>query len=196
MTATLDIRETLARTRADQDKDLVQLVLEAQAGDREALETLFERFEGFVDAAASRLVDSWDEVAEIRQEVFIVVMRKLHQLQVPQAFPSWLRQTTHRTAINYRRRQRRMFATDPDDMEAVCGVDETAGRQAMLAETRSAVAAGMQRLGEMDRATLEAFYFRDRTILQMCDDFDAPEGTIKRRLHTARKRLAEQLELV
>ena len=46
----------------------------------------------------------------------------------------------------------------------------------------------------LDRTTLEAFYVRGESLSQMSAAFDAPIGTIKRRLHVARKRLARQLE--
>ena len=37
------------------------------------------------------------------------------------------------------------------------------------------------------------FYFRGRSLVEMSDEFDSPVGTIKRRLHVARKRLAKEL---
>jgi hypothetical protein len=39
----------------------------------------------------------------------------------------------------------------------------------------------------LDRATLEAFYIRGRSLKQMSRDFETPVGIIKRRLHVARK---------
>ena len=47
---------------------------------------------------------------------------------------------------------------------------------------------------ELDRETLVAFYVKGRSLLEMSDEFDAPLGTIKRRLHIARKRLAKEVE--
>ena len=44
-----------------------------------------------------------------------------------------------------------------------------------------------------DRAALEAFYLRGRSLKQMAREFDAPVGTIKRRLHVARQRLKDVL---
>ena len=41
---------------------------------------------------------------------------------------------------------------------------------------------------------LEAFYLRGDSLKKMSADFDAPVGTIKRRLHVARHRLKEVLE--
>ena len=46
----------------------------------------------------------------------------------------------------------------------------------------------------MDRETLDAFYVRGQSLIEMADEFDAPIGTIKRRQHTARKRLAKEVE--
>jgi RNA polymerase sigma-70 factor (ECF subfamily) len=46
----------------------------------------------------------------------------------------------------------------------------------------------------MDRETLVAFYVRGQSLLEMSEEFDSPVGTIKRRLHVARKRLAKELE--
>ena len=56
--------------------------------------------------------------------------------------------------------------------------------------------AGLHRLATLDRSTLVAFYLRGRSLAEMSDDFDAPIGTIKRRLHVARKRLAKELDFL
>jgi RNA polymerase sigma-70 factor (ECF subfamily) len=42
----------------------------------------------------------------------------------------------------------------------------------------------------MDRETLMAFYIKGQSLHEMAREFGAPLGTIKRRLHVARKRLA------
>ena len=46
----------------------------------------------------------------------------------------------------------------------------------------------------VDRSTLVAFYLEGQSLIEMSDEFSAPIGTIKRRLHVARKRLAKELE--
>jgi RNA polymerase sigma-70 factor (ECF subfamily) len=51
----------------------------------------------------------------------------------------------------------------------------------------------LDRLGDLDRETLEAFYVRGQSLIEMSDEFSSPIGTIKRRLHVARKRLAREL---
>ena len=58
----------------------------------------------------------------------------------------------------------------------------------------NALWAGLDRLKAVDRATLVAFYIRGRSLKQMSREFETPIGTIKRRLHVARKRLRRQME--
>ena len=180
----------------DRRVSIPHLVTAAQAGDKAAFELLFARYHQYVESLASRYVDCWDDAEEICQEVFVVAMQRLHQLRVPAAFGSWLRQATHRTAINYCRRHRRMRATEPQDLDGNCGSEVNPLDTLAAAEARDAVHDGLRRLKPCDRETLVAFYLNDRSLLEMAEDFDAPLGTIKRRLHVARKRLAEELGML
>ena len=66
--------------------------------------------------------------------------------------------------------------------------------RAIEGERSQHVKEGLKNLGSMDRETLEAFYCNGRSLIEMSEEFDAPVGTIKRRLHVARKRLAKQVE--
>ena len=46
----------------------------------------------------------------------------------------------------------------------------------------------------MDREALDAFYIRGHSLVEIAEMLDVPLGTVKRRLHTARKRLKVELE--
>ena len=63
----------------------------------------------------------------------------------------------------------------------------------VLMERAHQIGGGLDRLRELDRKTLIAFYFEGHSLKEMSDEFDSPIGTIKRRLHTARNRLKEEL---
>ena len=84
--------------------------------------------------------------------------------------------------------------TEPETMEANCVEYVTPLSVVLQGERHSQVRAGLSRLRELDRETLEAFYVKGHSLIEMSDEFDAPLGTIKRRLHVARKRLAKEVE--
>ena len=177
-----------------QEATVAQLVRMAQEGDREAFGELFERYHRHVLATAMRRLGDHAEAQELCQEVFMQALQKIDQLRVPEAFGGWLRSITHRMAINRAVRRPPVTATDPEILTATCFEDDTPLDAALTQERHRELAAGMKRLQPMDRATLVSFYMRGNSLAEMAVEFDAPVGTIKRRLHVARKRLARQVE--
>jgi len=170
------------------------LVVAAQAGDREAFGQLAQRYERSVYATALRRLGNHAEAQEVCQEVLVRAMQKISQLREPEAFGGWLRAVTSRLAINRAVRKRTPVATEPETLAATCVDSETPLAAALASERRSQVRAGLGRLGDLDRNTLVAFYVEGQSLIEMSEEFRSPVGTIKRRLHVARKRLAKELE--
>lgn len=173
---------------------VADLVRAAQAGDRLAAGELFERYQNMVLSVAYRRLGDYIDAQELVQEVFVQALQKLDQLRTPECFGSWLRSITVRMAINRMVRGDRAVSTEPVTLEATVTSSLTPEDSAIADERAGFVRAGLDRLREMDRETLVAFYVRGRSLREMSTDFDAPVGTIKRRLHVARQRLAKEIE--
>lgn len=184
----------LAETLDTTMTTIAQLVAAAQAGDRAAQSALYERYQGSALALAYRKLGNWDEAEELVQDVFIHAFDRIDQLRVPEAFGGWLRQIVRRMAINRLTRRRVAVAMESDALEAVTTSCETPLDDVLDGERNEQVRSGMARLGDIDRKTLEAFYMGGQSLIEMADHFEAPIGTIKRRLHVARKRLAREME--
>lgn len=178
-----------------QDLTVAQLVVRAQQGDRDAFGELFDRYRSAIVAGAMSRVRNADEADELAQDVFIQAMQKINQLRVPEAFGGWLRQIVHRMAINRVTRNRSAIACDPDTLAATCVTEDAPDEVAESREQAQAVRNSIDRLGALDQETLTAFYLNGRTLIEMSNEFQAPIGTIKRRLHVARKRLAKEMDL-
>lgn len=177
-------------------RTIADLVRDAQTGHREAFGELFQRYHDVILALAMRRVRNADEAEELVQDVFMQAMQKIDQLRVPEAFGGWLRQILHRMAINRMTRSRCALPCDPETLEATCLAAESPADMAEDREQAEALRESINRLGTLDQQTLEAFYLQSKTLLEMSDQFDAPVGTIKRRLHVARKRLAKELDVM
>jgi len=177
-----------------EQQELVRLVRAAQQGDRAALEALFHRYYRAVYATVVRRLGDHAEAQELCQEVFLQAMRKVHQLHNPLCFGGWLRSVAKRMALNRATRGARKDQVRAGALEARCVGNETPLGQILARERRERVRVGLDRLTELDRNTLVAFYFEGQSLVQMSHQFRSPVGTIKRRLHVARKRLAAQLE--
>lgn len=173
--------------------ELIERVCAAQQGDRDAFGELVVQFQGAVFATALRRLRDRGEAQELAQEVFVQALRKIGQLRDPACFGGWLRSITNRLAINRQVRRGPVISAERETLEAVCQDTETPLGNLLAAERRRQVRAGLRRLGTLDRQTLVAFYVKGQSLVEMSEAFDAPVGTIKRRLHVARKRLAHEL---
>jgi RNA polymerase sigma-70 factor, ECF subfamily len=173
--------------------EITDLVLRAQAGDRAAYGELVERFQPTVYAVALARLRNPAEAQELAQEVFLHGMTKLPQLRDPQCFAGWLRQITVRMALNRLTRRGPLHKVEAEVLDTVAVGGAGPVDQLVKNEEAAELYKGLDRLKALDRATLVAFYLRGRSLLQMSRDFETPVGTIKRRLHVARKRLKKAL---
>lgn len=178
----------------EEQLELTARVRAAQAGDRAAFGALVEQFERSVFMTALRRLNDRGEAQELAQEVFVQALRKIGQLREPACFGGWLRSITNRLAINRQMRKRPVAPADREVLEANCLEHDTPLSNVLADERRQQVRAGLKRLGTLDRQTLVAFYVEGQSLVEMSTAFDSPVGTIKRRLHVARKRLARELE--
>jgi len=170
------------------------LVERARTGDRLAYGELVERFQPAVYALSLSRLRNANEAQELTQEVFIHAMTKLEQLRDAHCFLGWLRQITVRMAINRLTRRTPLLGAEPEFLQNTPAANQTPLEELVRGEEKDELWVGLDRLKEVDRATLVAFYIRGRSLKQMSREFETPVGTIKRRLHVARNRLRVQLE--
>ena len=174
--------------------EITSLVELARAGDRAAYGELVERFRTTVYGIALARLRNPAEAEELTQEVFLHGMRKLPQLREASCFAGWLRQITVRMAINRLTRRAPLLGAEPEFLQNTPAVNQTPLEEMVRGEEKAELWVGLDRLKEVDRATLVAFYIRGRSLKQMSREFETPVGTIKRRLHVARNRLRQHLE--
>jgi RNA polymerase sigma-70 factor (ECF subfamily) len=170
------------------------LVQRAQEGDRAAFGWLVEQFQPTVHAIALRRLGNLNEAMELTQDVFLHVLRRLHQLREPERFAGWLRQVAVRMAINRATRRVAPPTVETVVLEAAYDEEEQPLDELITRERAERLWTAMRRLKPLDRETLIAFYIRGLSLIEMAAELEVPLGTIKRRLHTARKRLRRELE--
>jgi RNA polymerase sigma-70 factor (ECF subfamily) len=186
---TLEIDE--ARTRGW--TEVAELVQRAQDGDREAFGRLIEQFQPTVQAIALRRLGNASEAMELTQEVFLHVLRRIHQLREPERFAGWLRQVAVRMAINRATRRLAPPTVETVVLESAYEQGDQPVDELITRERAERLWTALGRLKALDRETLLAFYIRGLSLVEMAEELSVPLGTIKRRLHTARKRLRGEL---
>lgn len=173
--------------------EVAALVQSAQEGDRGAFGLLVEQFQPTVYAIALRRLGNPSEAVELTQEVFVHVLRRIHQLREPERFAGWLRQVTVRMAINRATRRLPPATVEVGVLEEAYEEGDQPVDELITRERAERLWQAMGRLKTLDRESLIAFYMRGLSLVQIADELNVPLGTIKRRLHTARKRLRDEL---
>ncbi|MGE3404232.1 MAG: RNA polymerase sigma factor [Vicinamibacterales bacterium] len=86
--------------------DEVQWVLRAQVGDREALEALLRAVQPPLQRYLASLAGAAD-AADLLQDTFILVIRKIGSLEDPRVFRAWTFRIASREAFRHIKRRRR-----------------------------------------------------------------------------------------
>ncbi len=186
----LDVVEETGRS-STVDADLARA---AQAGSRQAFDRLVVRHADDVVRTAYVIVGDPDDANDVAQDAFISAYRGLDGYQPTAPFGAWL----HRIAVNrsydYLRRRQRQGALIDGMMAASSGAEEDAAvRDARRDDERAAVRELIDELDPKGRAVVALRFLRGMSIKEVAATLDVPEGTVKRRLHDALKRMRARL---
>ncbi len=165
------------------DQELELLVRSAQKGDAQALEQLVEASYRLVRKVAAPLLPA-SAVDDAVQETYLIVLRKLHHLQHPGAFRSWLSRIALHVCYGWRRKSKPMEELSPE--QAVTDLSAT--------EKSLTLKAALEALPQNDRDILILREYLGLTYDEMADVLLLAEGTVRSRLFNARKKLREVLE--
>ena len=162
------------------------LVLRCQAGDERAFAQLFEAFGDRSLRYLRGLVG--DAADDIQQELWLSVYRNIASLAKPNAFRTWLFSTTRHRALDYLRRQKRERELLEDARYEV-GDARLAEDPSLTDELDTA----MEQLSVLHREVLLLRYRNDMSYGEMALVLGIPLGTVRTRLHHAKRRLQELL---
>lgn len=172
-----------------------ELVHRAVNGDKDAQGELYSVHYGLCFTEARKILGCIDDAMDVTQEAFILAFKHLNQLKSPPHFKCWVALITKRLCYSllsqYASRKRRRPRQACEDCEP--WHEETAESLFMTKEESRRLKSTIQHMRPNDRECILDFHFNDMSLNEMQQKYSIPLGTVKRRLHTARKRLAETL---
>jgi RNA polymerase sigma-70 factor (ECF subfamily) len=134
-----------------------------------------------------------EDAEDVAQDAFLRAHRAFASLRDRDCFRAWLVRTAFRLALDrLRGERRRARREDVAAIEAPVhaeSVEEAAAR----AEMRARVGAAVDALPEKLRIVTVLAAIQEHDVASVARLLELPEGTVKSRLHLARKALAERL---
>jgi RNA polymerase sigma-70 factor (ECF subfamily) len=167
------------------------LVLDAKAGDRTALENLFNLRRGRLLSHAVRLSGDPQAAQDIVQEAWVQIIRGLPGLANENAFLPWaLCIVSRRVAAFIKTRQKDRKLVEEFGSEANQVVEPATDQTLDVEKMHQA----LKQLPPAQQAAIALFYLEDMSIAEVATALDVPSGTVKTRLMTARTTLRKLLE--
>jgi RNA polymerase sigma-70 factor (ECF subfamily) len=161
------------------------LLVRAQAGDRMAFRDLVARFDSPLRYFARRLLDDPAAADDVVQDVWLAVLRQLAGLRSGAALRVWLFQVTRNRAISHLRK-RAVRATEEFDSAEIPDDAEVGDFPAEAAER---IHEGLAILSVEHREALTLRFLENMSYDEIASVVGCSVGTIRSRLHYAKRRL-------
>ncbi len=155
------------------------LVMDSQTGSAQAMELLVARWHKRLWRHAQHLVGDTEAAWDVTQQSWLAIIKGLGKLQDPACFRSWAYRITTNLSVDWIRKQQRMRHGTLQDIQDY----------AQASPGDSGVQELVEKLGLKSRVVLSLYYFEQLSVNEISMTLKIPQGTVKSRLHTAKKEL-------
>ena len=164
----------------------------ARQGDLGAFEELMHARIDAIYRLSFAIVGDEADARDATQETFIAAWRRIRELRDPERFDAWLQRIAVNSArmtlrARGRRRVREIPAGDVTTLAAA------ADRSLPVRSDADLLGAALDRLPADQRAILALHHLEGHAVAELAEILAIPAGTVKSRLHTARRALQDAL---
>jgi RNA polymerase sigma-70 factor (ECF subfamily) len=165
------------------------LVLRCQARDEAAFEEIVGRYTPRLRYYLRRMLGGVQAAEDALQEVWLDAFRGLPGLVEPGAFPAWIYRLARDRAFREVRRRRSWLP-----LEKLDPIDEAAGADEFSTEDAAQIHQALEALLPEHREVLVLRFLESMTYEQIAGIVGCPLGTVRSRLHHAKRALRRIIE--
>ncbi len=179
-------------------KDDIEIINQVLQGDRQSFEELIKRYQSFVFAIALRYSRNREDAEEIAQDVFVKAYRSLADFRRDARFSTWLCTIAMNTTKTFLRKTKPRVDSLDNAMVREAVNAQHPGDAVDLSEQRSRRLLLNQAIGLLsadDATIITLFYKAEQSIEETGLIMGLSPNAVKVKLHRARLRLKEKLEL-
>lgn len=184
--------------QADQGQNMIkrdddELVSEAQSGNRQAFAGLLERHYGLMFKVAYQWCGVREDAEDIAQDASIKLAQNISGFMFESAFTTWLYRLVINCAKDYYKAKNRRNSRETPMFEDAVYISEDLTPEQKLSHKDTLKA--ISDLPDTLRETVILVCWQGMTHAEASDVLECEEGTISWRIHEARKKIAETLEI-
>lgn len=140
------------------DPTVVDLVVRARAGDREAWDGIVARYAPLVWSVCRRYRLTGADADDVGANTWLRLVEHLRTLREPAALPGWLAMTTQRECLQWLRRANRVVPTDDDHLVVDTAITDESDRWLVQEERRIALRDAFDGLSDRCRQLVELLF--------------------------------------
>ena len=179
------------------------LIDNLREGDETALAPLVEKYKRMVHRLAIQITKNHEDANDVMQETFIKVYQSIHTFRQEAAFETWVYRIAVNEALNFVKRRERRRESSLETIEESEYNTEVRRKaeiandpeiQAEQAELRHWVTKAVNSLSLKHRIVVILHELEGLTHAEIASILNCSEGTVRSRLHYARKQLKSLLK--
>ncbi|MBG6234845.1 RNA polymerase sigma-70 factor (ECF subfamily) [Pedobacter sp. CAN_A7] len=181
-----------------QQTDL-ELMAETLAGKTASYVLLVNRHKRFVFTMALKFVKNREDAEEVAQDCFVKAYKALGTFKQTSKFSTWLYTIAYTTAMSHLRKKRLPMDSIDEENSNVQLQNSISSYRADGVEFSSKYAylnLAISQLLPDDAAIITLFYQGEQSLDEIADTLNMESNTVKVKLHRARIRLREKLQLL
>ena len=128
-----------------------------------------------------------EDAQDVLQDIYETAMNKFDQLKNPESFKAWIISIARNKCNDYFRRKAKLMDIPVEDILEKKVVMGSHGYTEI-----EAVKETLDSLGDKDKQILYLYYWKEMPVAEIARKLEIPLGTVKSRLHTAKKNFKEK----
>lgn len=177
------------------DNEIISKVL---SGDHQAYAVLVNRYQNYVFTLTLRIVKNREDAEEVAQDIFIKAYKYLADFKGASKFTTWLYTIVNNTCISFLRKKKLEIHSLDNEKVFEIADSQDSGMRANMVEQKSKFAMvndAISMLSGDDAQIITLYYKAEQSLEETAQILGIEVNTAKVRLHRARTRLKEKMEI-
>lgn len=170
------------------------LITGIQNGDKDAFALLYELYKNKAVRTAYLITGNSASAEDVAQEAFVKCYTEIGKLQNPECFRTWFYRLLVRVAWKYSKTEKRIIPVSDVFEESRSTGDKSVEEQYLNAETSNILNEQIRKLDKKKQTVVLLYYYSGLSTSEIAQVMGCLEGTVKSRLHYARKILQKNLQ--
>ncbi len=175
--------------------EIIKTVNQIKKGDRAAFDKFYEAYHLELYRSACLMLGNSCDAEDVLQETFVVVFLHMQDIRDPERIRPWLYKIMLHSIFSLREKSNRETA----DEDILAKADAMASQENSTESTsidsweHTEMVRSLQKLDPKHRQVLVLYYYNELSIPEIAEVTGTLTGTVKSRLHHARKKLKQIL---